>query len=171
MPDGSYIMDSRKIAHVLEALKPEPSLQLDSGYVERMQAAVSNITDSLSPILIPRVPDLLLNESSGTYFRETRAKLFGMALEEFANSEGSGEIAWKNAAAGIKELRTILREHPDGPFVLGKEPSYPDFILAGFCAFVASVDKDDIFDRFLGFNDALAKHWQACQMFLERDDH
>lgn len=171
MPDGSYITDSRKIADVLEALKPEPSLRLDSGYVERMQAVVSSITDSLSTILIPRVPDLLLNESSGIYFRETRAKLFDMTLEEFAKSEGSGEVAWKNAEAGIKELVKILRERLEGPFVLGKDPSYPDFILAGLCAFVERLNQSDIFDRFIGHDDALLKHWQACQIFLARDDH
>ncbi|KAI7166584.1 hypothetical protein KC352_g25784, partial [Hortaea werneckii] len=37
---GDYIMDSLAIAKALEQLKPQPSLHLDNGYVERAQAAL-----------------------------------------------------------------------------------------------------------------------------------
>lgn len=171
LPDGSYVMDSRHIADALEILKPEPSLQLNSGYVERVQKVVLDIGQSLAPITIPRVPELLLNPSSAAYFQETRAKRFGMTLAELAQSDKAGEAAWEKAQPSIEDLIKILHEHEDGPFILGKTPSYPDLILAGFFAFAKKLDQGDIFERGMAFDEAIPRHWEACQGFLERDDY
>lgn len=172
MPDGSYIMDSRNIADALEALKPEPSLRLNSGYVERTQEAVLATQKALAPNVMPRIPERLLNPRSEEYFRATRAKRFGMPLEELARSPMAGEKAWESAKPSIDELIAILHEHEDGPFVLGKTPSYADLILAGFWSFAKKLDKDgDLFERGMGIDGAVRKHWEACQVYLERDDH
>lgn len=171
MPDGSYIMDSRKIADALESMKPEPSLRLDSGYVDRVQTAVLDTMKPLAPVIMPRIPEMVLNPSSAEYFRTTRAKRFGMPLEEFAKSEQSGEVAWKGAEPGLREIAKILREHADGPFVLGKEPSYADLVLAGLLVMAARVDQNDVFQRITGFDGVFAKHYEACQKFVDRDDH
>ena len=172
MPDGSYITDSRKIADVLEALKPEPSLRLDSGYVERTQAAVLAVGAALAPICIPRVPEMLLNPSSAAYFQRTRAVRFGMTLEELAASEKAGEAAWEAAEAGIREIAAILRENGEGPYVLGERASYADLIIAGYWAFARKLDKGgDVFGRGMGMDGVFERHWEACQEFLERDDY
>lgn len=172
MPDGTYVMDSRNIADALETLQPEPSLRLDSGYVERTQKAVLDVGGNLAPICIPRVPELLLNPSSAEYFQRTRAVRFGMTLSELAQSDKAGEAAWEKAKPGIEEIITILHEHEDGPYVLGKTPSYADLILAGFWAFAKKLDKGgDVFGRGMSLDEAIPKHWEACQKFLERDDH
>lgn len=169
MPDGKYIMDSRKIADALETLQPEPSLQLDSGYVDRTQEAVLATQKAFAPLAMPRVPELLLNPRSAEYFERTRAERFGMPLSELAKK--ADETVWENAKPGIKELIAILHEHEDGPYVLGKTPSYADFILAGFWAFAKKLDKGDMFERGMSYDEAIRKHWDACQKFLERDDH
>lgn len=172
MPDGSYIMDSRNIADALEALKPEPSLRLDSGYVERTQEAVLATHKALAPNVMPRIPERLLNPRSAEYFAATRAKRFGMPLEQLATSPLAGKKAWENAKPSIDELVAILHEHEDGPFVLGKTPSYADLILAGFWSFAKKLDKDgDLFERGMGIDGAIREHWEACQCYLERDDH
>ena len=172
LPDGTYVMDSRNIADSLEALHPEPSFQLDSGYIERVQKAVLDVGAALAPICIPRVPELLLNPSSAEYFQRTRAVRFGMTLDELAKSEKAGEAAWEKAQPSIKEIIDILHEHEEGPFVLGKTPSYADLILAGYWAFAKKLDKGgDVFERALGMDEAFPKHWEACQKFLEREDH
>ena len=56
MPDGTYIMDSLAIARALETLQPEPSLRLDTGYVERTQSIIKDLHTALVPITLPRVP-------------------------------------------------------------------------------------------------------------------
>jgi glutathione S-transferase len=171
LPDGSYVMDSRNIADALETLQPEPSLQLNSGYVERVQKAVLDVGGALTPICIPRVPELLLSERSAEYFQRTRKERFGMTLDELARSEKGGEAAWEEAKPVIQEIVAILHEHEEGPYVLGKTPSYADLILAGYWAFVKKLDKGgDVFGRLMGIDEAFGKHWEACQKFLERDD-
>lgn len=170
LPDGSYLMDSRKIAGVLEVLQPEPSLRLDSGYVERVQSAVLTIHQGLAPMTITRVPDVLLNPSSADYFRETRKERFGMSLSELAKSDKSGEAAWGKAKPGIQEVISILHEHQQGPYVLGETASYADLILAGLWAFVKKVN-GDAFERLLGYDEVLNGHYEACRGFLRREDH
>lgn len=171
LPDGTYVMDSRNIADALEILKPEPSLLLDSGYVERTQKAVLDVGGALAPICIPRVPELLLNPSSAEYFQRTRKDRFGMTLSELAKSDRAGEAAWEKAEPGIQELIKILHEHEEGPYVLGKTPSYADLILAGFWAFAKKLDQEgDVFGRGMKVDEAIPRHWEACQGFLARDD-
>lgn len=170
MPDGTYIMDSRKIADALEELKSEPSLRLNSGYVERTQKAVLDTHQALAPTVMPRVPELLLNPVSADYFRETRKKRFGMPLSELEKSPKAGEAAWESAGPTLQALVEMLNEHNSGPFVLGEEPSYADLILAGYWAFIKRVDKNDIFERLMSYDGAFPKHWEACQIFLQHDN-
>lgn len=166
-------MDSRNIANILEEIQPSPSLRLDSGYVERVQDAVLAVGKALSPIAIPRVPEMLLNPDSEEYFRRTRkARFDGVELADLARSEKAGEPAWKEAEEGLKELVKILGENANGPFVLGREASYADLILAGFWAFLNRLDKGgDLFGRVVGVDEVFGKHWEACQEYLERDDY
>jgi len=172
LPDGTYVMDSRNIADSLEALHPEPSFQLDSGYVERTQKAVLDVGAALAPLCLPRVPELLLNPSSAEYFQRTRAVRFGMTLDELARSEKGGEAAWEKAMPSIREIAAILHEHEDGPYVLGEKASYADLIIAGYWAFAKKLDKGgDVFGRGMGVDEVFGRHWEACQKFLERDDH
>ncbi|KAK3678884.1 hypothetical protein LTR78_001337 [Recurvomyces mirabilis] len=170
LPDDTYVMDSHKIAQALEELQPEPSLHFENGYTDRVQSTVLEINKALAPIALPRIPENLLNEPSAAYFRETRAKRFGMTLEELAKSDKAGETAWKNAAPGIEQLRAILRENPDGPYVMGKIVSFADFIIAGFFRFGEILDRDgDIFGRSMKIDENFGKHYEACKKWLERD--
>ena len=169
MPDGSYVMDSRNIGVALDELQPEPSLHMDSGYVDRALGAVDKIRLNLGPIGMPRVPDLL-NERSAEYFRETRGKRFGMPLAELAKSDRVGENAWKSAEPGLQELRTILNEN-EGPYVLGKEPSFADFAIAGLFRFVQLLDRGDLYDRLMGYDKAFPEQFKACGKWFEREDH
>lgn len=170
MPDETYIMDSRKIADALELLKPEPSLRLESGYVERTQKAVLDAHQALAPIVMPKVPEVYLNQRSADYFRETRKKRYGMSLSELAKSPKAGEAAWKSAEPALKTMAAILHEHENGVYVLGAEASYADLILAGYWVFLNKLDATDLFDRLMGFDGVFKKHWEACQVFLQRDN-
>jgi glutathione S-transferase len=171
LPDGTFVMDSRKIADALETLQPEPSLKLDSGYVERVQTAVLEIGTALTPITIPRVPEMLLTPASAEYFYRTRKERFGISLPELAQSEKAGEAAWEAAAPAIGDLVAILRENEGGPFVLGEEASYADLIVVAYWAMARKLDRGgDVFERGLGIDEVFGRHWEACQRFLEKDD-
>ncbi|KAK4541527.1 hypothetical protein LTR36_007973 [Oleoguttula mirabilis] len=169
---GSYIMESLAIAKALEELQPEPSLHLDNGYTDRVQAVAQKILGALAPIGMPRIPPRLLNPTSERYFRETREKRFGMPLQELAKSDRAGENAWKAAEAPLQELKGILHEHEDGPYVMGERVSFADFILAGLWRFVQILDEGgDLFERGMKIDESIPKHYEACKKWLERDDH
>lgn len=170
MPDGSYIMDSRAIAEALEKLQPEPSLHMDDGEtIDRTLKTIVGIHGCLGPIVMPRVPDLL-NPRSEQYFRETREKRFGMPLHEVAKSEKAGESAWEAAEPLLNDLKSIVNEDQQGPYVLGQEPSFSDLIIAGFFAFEKKVDRGDLYDRLLAYDASFPELVKACQKWFERDD-
>lgn len=171
MPDGRYIMDSMKIAEALEEYQPSPSLHLASPRVKQAQQAVKLTVEALAPIAKPRVPEMVLNPNSIEYFQRTRSKRHGMSLEELARSELAGEAAWTEAAKGLAQLRGVLTEDQAGPYVMGAEPGFADFVLAGVWRFMQVLDRDgDLFGRLMKFDESFAKHFAACEKWLERDD-
>ena len=164
-------MDSLAIAKVLEKLQPEPSLHLDNGYTDRCQTAVLETQKAIMPIAMPRIPTKVLNEASAGYFRETREKRVGMTLPELAKSE-KAQNAWTYAQPGIDELKAILHEHEEGPYVMGKTVSFADFIIAGFWRFMEILDESgDLFERGMKMDEAFPRHYEACEEWLRRDDH
>lgn len=172
LPNETYVMDSRKIGEVLEKLQPFPKLHMERGdLIDRTQAAVGGTLANLGPIGMPRIPERLLNPRSAEYFHETRSKRFGMPLPELAKSDRAGENAWKNAEPHLTELKNILNEVKSGPYVLGEEVSFPDFIIAGLWHFVKLLDDNgDLYDRGMKIDASFPKHVEACQRFFEKDD-
>ena len=170
MPDGSWIMDSRKIAEALDQLQPQPSLHMDKGdVIDKTQATALAVHQALATNIMPRVPGLL-SPRSAEYFHETRSKRFGMSLEEFGKSEKSGETAWKNAAPHIEKLGELLKENK-GPYILGEDVSFADLIVGGMFVFWKRLDRDgDLYGRLLGMDEAFGKYFEAIEKFFERDD-
>ncbi|KAK5168170.1 uncharacterized protein LTR77_006738 [Saxophila tyrrhenica] len=174
LPDGSYVMDSRKIALALDIYQPEPTLHM--GYadvIDRAQNAVSGVLGTLAPIVLPRVPVMLLNDKSAKYFNETREARFGISLPELGVSD-KAKGAWEEAKPKMEELRQVLTEK-EGKYVLGDEVSFADFVVAGFWVFMKKVDQGgdkggDIFGNVMGFDDAFPRHMEACSKWLERED-
>ncbi|KAK3049861.1 hypothetical protein LTR09_008781 [Extremus antarcticus] len=169
LPDGSYVMESLRIATALDKLQPDPPLfSNDKETIDRAQTAVLGVQGAISAIVIPRVPELLLGERSAEYFNHTRAKRFGMSLEELAKSANVSE-AWEKAAPHLKELNEILMEK-EGKFVLGEKVSFADFVIAGFWAFVRKVDKEGDVEGRVYVYPSFKGHWEACRGWFERDD-
>ncbi|KAK6435027.1 hypothetical protein LTR95_008788 [Oleoguttula sp. CCFEE 5521] len=170
MPDGTYIMESRAIADALEKLQPQPSLQLDSEFVDKVQKLVLELWDALRPIAMPRIPETVLPPASAEYFERTRAVRFGMTLTELGKSDLAGDRAWENARQGIAGMKAVLEEH-EGPYALGKEASYADLIWAGFWHMTRRVSEDG--DLIEGFRkqggDVFDRHFEACKQWYEKD--
>lgn len=169
LPDGRYIMDSLAIAQELENFQPKPSLHLDDPAVQRMQASVLKIMATLGPDIYVRIPAMLLNDRSAEYFEQTRAKRFGMPLDQLRAEKG-GEQAWQAAQEAFDEIKGLLTENPDGPFVRGQEVSFADFIFAGLCRMVERLDDGDLFGRLLAVDGRFGEHYKACREFIQKDD-
>ncbi|KAF4963831.1 hypothetical protein FSARC_8191 [Fusarium sarcochroum] len=134
-PDGTYIMDSDKIADRIEKEHPEPSTHRDSPVLPKLFAVMPRLMGSLRPIYFTNVPGRILNEKSVPYWHETRSKLAGQPLDQFYKEKG-GQEAWDGAKAPLQEVEALLKENSDGPFFLGKTPSYADFVWASFLIFL-----------------------------------
>jgi glutathione S-transferase len=112
--DGTYAMDSKKIARELEKRYPSPSLHLDDPIVANFSLA--KFQKHLIPHVVPKVPKLL-NERSEEYFNRTRAVRFGMPLAQ-VEKEKATEERWEEAKEGLVEMADLLRQK-GGPCFLG----------------------------------------------------
>ncbi|KAF2142241.1 uncharacterized protein K452DRAFT_271090 [Aplosporella prunicola CBS 121167] len=168
LPSGEVIMDSAKIAPKLEELYPEPSLHLDSGYSEKLAQIFPEAVGALRFVLIPRVPGSLLNERSAEYFYRTRKENFGVPLDVLEKERG-GEQAWEKAKAPLEKVAAMLKEN-DGPFFLGEQVCYADFVVVSVLQFCKRIGQD-LYDRIVAIDKAYDDIYKASAKWLERDDH
>ncbi|KAJ5856519.1 Glutathione S-transferase N-terminal [Penicillium soppii] len=118
-PDGTYIVDSRKIADYIERQIPIPSLHLDSPYLEKVEHLWSQYMKAITPIFIPLVPKRILNAESIGYWYTSRPGLIGMPLDQLEREKG-GVRAWNEAGPVLREVTVLLKEN-EGPFLLGQD--------------------------------------------------
>ncbi|KAF1815582.1 hypothetical protein P152DRAFT_390289 [Eremomyces bilateralis CBS 781.70] len=163
-----YVMDSKSIAHELEALHPSPPLYLDDLVLAEVETAFRGVWGPLYQGIIPKVPRRLLPERDKEYFVRTREETLGAPLEELEKTKG-GEGAWKEAEPAIREWAEILKREV-GPFVKGKTVSYADFVIVSFLQFVKTIG-DDVFDKFVGYDQTFKDIYEASADWVKRDDH
>ena len=89
-----------------------------------------------------------------------------MPLDELKNGPKGGKKAWEGAESPLKEIAGMLKEN-DGPFFMGQEVSYADFMVVGF---MKMFDRIGQVAPILEVDEAYGKLWDACQKWLERDD-
>lgn len=89
----------------------------------------------------------------------------GLKLSELEKGE---EQMWKDAEPMLKEIGAVLRENEGGPFVLGEEISYADFVLVGMMQFLQRLG-DGIYERLVGVEPVFGRLYEACKGLVERD--
>jgi hypothetical protein len=118
LADGTYMMDSWKIAHALEERYPSPPLHLDKPIVEKIANQIGVMRKPIEPLIIPKVPKNILNKVSADYFELTREERYGKPLS-LLESEDGGEKCWEGAKKPIQEAADLLNEN-GGPYFLGE---------------------------------------------------
>ncbi|CAG7561360.1 unnamed protein product [Fusarium equiseti] len=169
-PDGTYIMDSDKILERIEKDYPEPSVHKDSPVLPKLFAIMPKIMGALRPVYFTHVPGRILNEKSQPYWYETRSKMAGQPLDELYQKEG-GQSAWDNAKPHVQEVEALLRENSEGPFFLGKTPSYADFVWGGFLIFM---QRNQVIDEVYKISGDAQLHkdlLEATAPWHKRNDH
>ncbi|KAL8790229.1 MAG: hypothetical protein Q9195_006452 [Heterodermia aff. obscurata] len=167
LPDGTHMMDSRKIATELEHRYPSPSLRLDSPVLEKVEGLIQRLTAPLVGVFMPKVPMAVLNPPSAEYFERTRAKRFGKTLSELGK-DSDEETAWAQVEPALKEMGDILKAE-GGPFALGKTVSYADFVIVSLLHYAKRID-EAIFERAVVIEPSLRIVYDASKQWLERDD-
>ncbi|RMY98397.1 hypothetical protein D0864_04395 [Hortaea werneckii] len=166
LPDGSWIMDSLVIARKLNDIHPEPKLIIDETSLADMQKGLGMTARPLFPVIMPRIATIVTQESEA-HFREIRAKDFGMPLEEFERTKG-GEKAWTDAEPGFRFLAELYGKEDDGPFLMGSQPSFGDFVIVAFIECVMRVG-EDMGKKWLSMDERLARVHEACKPWMEKD--
>ncbi|KAI9927203.1 hypothetical protein ASPWEDRAFT_46676 [Aspergillus wentii DTO 134E9] len=140
LPDGTYVMDNQNIAEYLEQTYPEPSLQLDSPYLFKIEALRTKLFEAILPALGSEVSRRILNPPSAEYWDATRSQPFGTSLDILAKERG--EEAWNESEAVLKNITELLSENSDGPFFAGQTVGYADFVWAGVLLFMQKLGED-----------------------------
>jgi glutathione S-transferase len=125
---GEVVSDSWRIALYLDR-KYDVSPPMDGAPARGSIFVLKNwLERALHPaVLKVIVLDLFahLHEKDKRYFRESREKRFGMALEAFASDESAALVALRQA---LDPVRPVLAAQP---FLGGDAPSFADYLLFG----------------------------------------
>ncbi|KAL8889401.1 MAG: hypothetical protein Q9215_003337 [Flavoplaca cf. flavocitrina] len=166
LPNGSYVMDSKNIAAILEEKYPDPPLHLDSPQLAKAEEILPQLFMPLRGILLPGIGRNLMTEESLPYFSESRSKKYG-SLEQMER-ELSGEKQWEEPKPAMREIAALIEE-TGGPFVLGREVSYADFNLVGVLSLFKRLG-DGVFEKTVEMKPALRTLYEASKKWLEKDD-
>jgi len=127
--DDHVVHDSWNIAIYLEEAYPQRPALFEGGQsralTEFFQHWAFRVLHSATLKVILLDLFARLHEKDKAYFRESREKRFGMALEEYA-ADGKGALASLRGA--LEPVRPVLVQHP---FVSGYGPGYADYLLLG----------------------------------------
>ncbi|KAH6645098.1 hypothetical protein BKA67DRAFT_639847 [Truncatella angustata] len=164
---STYIQDSAKIALELEKRYPHPSLYLDSSLLPMAYEAVTAILVIYRPISMCKVLPKLLNRRSADYISRTRTEALKKSLEEQAKGPDAEE-AWKKMKGPLEDLAALIKGK-GGPFMMGKTPSYADFVITSFLYYIRRIDQND-FDGMIAIDSALSDIFEACEPWFLKDD-
>ncbi|KAL9006293.1 MAG: hypothetical protein Q9188_000950 [Gyalolechia gomerana] len=170
LPDGTPIMDSKRIALALEERYPNPPLYLSSPQVTEIEDHVLHALRTLFGFTLPKTPRVILNEESGAYYSDKLSKRFGMPLEQFEKGI-SGDEKWEEMRPFLKRIGEMLREEEGkGPLLRGdEEVSYADLVVVAMLHYFRRLE-GGVYERVVGMEPALEELYRACGEWLERDD-
>ncbi|KAH8822017.1 hypothetical protein F5884DRAFT_769720 [Xylogone sp. PMI_703] len=168
VPTNRYIMDSVPISQFIESTYPDPPVPLTSELgleIEaKARAAVGRVFGSS---VMPR-EIRILSPRSQEYFRRTREARIGHRLEDLLNPEKEDQ-SWSAVEDNMRIVGELMQTHKaDGPFVLGAQPSYTDFFIAGSLQ-CARVVEETVFQRLIKFH-GYADVYEACLPYMEKRD-
>jgi len=117
--------------------------------------------------LMPRELNIL-SPRAQEFYRRTREAVIGHPLEDLLDPVKE-EAVWESVEEGIKKNASLMRTNKaSGPFVLGKEPSYTDFFIAGNLQ-SARVVYEPIWERLMAY-EGYREIYEACGVWMERKD-
>ena len=133
--NGQVICDSWTIADYLEGAYPDkPSLfggEAGRAGAQFVNAWVdSTVHPKMIRLVLSDIHDRAIEAVDQPYFRASREKRFGMALEEFCDTSEEKIAAFR---AMLEPARQALAE---SPYLAGSKPLYADHILFGTCKFL-----------------------------------
>lgn len=138
---GLAVADSILIAQYLDKQYPSTPKLLPQG-TEVLQyaffAAIRPLVETVRFFAIPKT-NLLLNPRSEVYFRSTREEMFGGKLEDVFPQGEEREVKWAKLRDGFGVIDEWFGHATEAPYVMGKSPTYSDFVIAGYLIWVRNI--------------------------------
>lgn len=168
MPTNTYIMDSGPISQFLESTYPDPSVPLTSELGREIEAKSRAVLGkAFQTSIMPREMGIL-SPRAQEYFRRTREAELGYRLEDLLDPDKE-EQNWNALSDGIRAAGELMQRHKaDGPFVLGAQPSYTDFFVAGSLQCARVVD-ESVFQRLFKYP-GFKEIYEACLPYMEKEE-
>ncbi len=162
------MMDSVPIAQFLESTYPDPPVSITSELGREIEAKSRSVVGRVFGISVMPREIRILSLRAQEYFRRTREASLGHRLEDLLNADKE-EKCWNDVGDGMRAISELMQTHKaDGPFVLGAQPSFTDFFIAGSLQSARVVD-EEVFQRnmkYAGFKGI----YQACLPYMEKKD-
>lgn len=125
---GTVVFDSWTIAEYLEEAYPERPALFPGARGRRYAKMTNAWMDTNNPLILRCIIIDVYGRLDGAdrrYFRESREKRFGMALEEVMATR-------EDTCRQFRDAMAVLRAHlMDGPYISGERPAYADHIVFG----------------------------------------
>lgn len=166
---GITLSDSALIAEYLENQYPDGpnvfphntiGLQID--FHDSMSAVLAALWDFVIPPIIA-----VLNPTSREYYRETREQTWGKRLEDIPPSGDKYTEEWAKVERGFTQMATWYEKVADGPFIMGKEASWADFVVGAHLMWFSKAwgDDDKKWKAIMSWNGGV---WKALFNALEQ---
>jgi len=162
------MMDSTPISQFLESTYPDPPVPLTSELGREVEAT-SRATGAkvFRASVMPREINIL-SPRSQEFFRRTREAAIGHRLEDLL-ALGKEDETWNALGDGLRAASDLIQTNKaDGPFVLGAQPSYTDFFLAGALQCMRTVD-EGVFQRYAIYPGQMGVY-NACLPYMEKNN-
>ncbi|KAF9564185.1 hypothetical protein CPC08DRAFT_705525 [Agrocybe pediades] len=142
---GTSVADSFKIAEYLDRTYPNPQRMIFPHNTAGIQAPFArSFAANMSPIMnliIPPECDML-NPRSAEWFSRTRVEIFGLAKLEDMLPKSSADYKreWAKVQDGLtKSAKWFAKNERGGPFIMGPEPCWADFVVRGYLMWMRCV--------------------------------
>lgn len=158
-------MESTSISQFLESTYPDPPLPLTSELGREIEMKSRAVLGKVFQTSVMPREVRILSPRAQEYFRHTREASLGHSLEDLLDPDKE-EQEWRTVDNSIRAVGELIQTHnAKGPFVLGGQPSYTDFFIAGSLESARVVDQS-VFQRFMKYPGYIEVH-EACLPYME----
>ncbi|KAJ5100064.1 hypothetical protein N7532_007065 [Penicillium argentinense] len=168
VPTNTYIMDSSPISVFLESKYPDPPVPLKSELGQEVELKSRSVAGkAFRSSIMPREVGIL-SPRAQEYFRRTRETMLGHRLEDLLDLEKEEET-WSSLGDAMSAIGKLIQvNEADGPFIIGAQPTYTDFFIAGSLQSARMVD-EKVFQRFTQYA-GYRNVYEACLPYMEKKD-
>ncbi|KAG6826210.1 hypothetical protein H0H92_000705 [Tricholoma furcatifolium] len=139
---STSLAESAAIAEYLDKAYPNTPKLFPSGSHALQYAFIEALSDKLKSLWAFSLPasHAILNPISQEYFRTTREKSFGKTLEDVIPKGDEAKVEWAKVKAAFDAVNDWLEKgKSNGPYFLGKEPAFVDFVLAAYLLYLKKI--------------------------------